>query len=517
MVIASKIKRAVGYIRVSDPKQTGERHSSLETQESRYLNYCHQNHHSPVSTFTDVISGRRDDRKEYLRMLEFAKQGGADVIVVQYLDRFGRNPREILRRYWELQDLGVEVVATDEDIREELVLLVRAGVAGAESRKNSERVRANMGTAVNKGIHVGRPPYGLRSIKDIKGTTVTVHWELDPVEAPIAREMYQMAVEENLGYKAIADKLTSKGYKAHGGRPFAAYTIERILSNPALMGTLVYGRKPRKGNPKMNIVEIPHFFSAILSEEEWQKLKERRSIRGETPKGRAHSSEYLLSGTAKCGHCGGPMVGKASYSYKGKQYRNYYCSRATRSRGLCSVYNGHAANKLETAILKYLGEFSDPIRVRQYLTATERQDTEKYEVELKQVEKRLVELEMQFLTQLDGLLKRKVLTEQEFTKANETARSQKAELEARKEELNRLLSRARASEAMIQKVPQAIKTFVEAFQSLDIRQQKAQLQTILKAATVYKDGRIELEFRGGIFKTFYRVGLLSRDQSYTVS
>jgi hypothetical protein len=44
-------------------------------------------------------------------------------------------------------------------------------------------------------------------------------------------------------------------------------------------------------------------------------------------------------------------------------------------------------------------------------------------------------------------------------------------------------------------VPQAIKTFVEAFQSLDVRQQKAQLQTILKAATVYKDGRIELEFR----------------------
>ena len=77
-----------------------------------------------------------------------------------------------------------------------------------------------MGTAIGKGIHVGRPPYGLRSMKDIKGTTVTIHWELDPVEAPIAREMYRLAVEENLGYKAIADKLTSQGYQAHGGRPF---------------------------------------------------------------------------------------------------------------------------------------------------------------------------------------------------------------------------------------------------------------------------------------------------------
>jgi hypothetical protein len=45
-------------------------------------------------------------------------------------------------------------------------------------------------------------------------------------------------------------------------------------------------------------------------------------------------------------------------------------------------------------------------------------------------------------------------------------------------------------------VREAVKTFVQAFQGLEPRQQKAQLQTILKAATVYKDGRIELEFRG---------------------
>jgi hypothetical protein len=74
------------------------------------------------------------------------------------------------------------------------------------------------------------------------------------------------------------------------------------------------------------------------------------------------------------------------------------------------------------AKLKYLGEFSDPIKVRQYLALTEKQDTEKYDVELKSVEKRLPELELQFLNQLDGLLRRMVLTDQEFAKANEKAR-----------------------------------------------------------------------------------------------
>jgi ABC-type anion transport system duplicated permease subunit len=190
------------------------------------------------------------------------------------------------------------------------------------------------------------------------------------------------------------------------------------------------------------------------------------------------------------------MVGKAGYSYKGKQYRNYYCSNATKSKGLCSTYNGHAASKLEGAILKYLGEFSDPIRVREYLAMTEKQGTEKYEVELKQIDKRLADLDAQFLSQLDGLLKRKVINEQEFTKANTAARSQKAELEVRKEALSKLLSQAKASEALIERVPKAIKTFEEAFQNLELRQQKAQLQTILKAARIYKDGKIELEFRG---------------------
>ena len=143
-----------------------------------------------------------------------------------------------------------------------------------------------------------------------------------------------------------------------------------------------------------------------------------------------------------------------------------------KSRGLCSIPNGHSAPKLETAILQYLGEFSDPKRVRQYLAMAERQDTEKYEAELKGIEKRLTELEVQFLSQLDGLLKRQILTEEEFVKANEKARAEKADLEARKLEVSRKLQQVRETETLIERVPRAIKAFEEAFQDLDIRQQR---------------------------------------------
>ncbi|MGB8830289.1 MAG: recombinase family protein, partial [Dehalococcoidales bacterium] len=221
--------KAVGYLRVSSVGQTGERHSSLETQEAHFRQYCQRRGHVPVTTFTDVVTGRRDDRKEYRRMVEYVHGGGANVIVVQFLDRFGRNPREILRRYWELEEAGVKVVATDEDIGEELVLLLKAGMAGAESHRTSLRVRANMGRAVSKGVHAARPPYGLRPIRAINVGKVSVRWELNPDEEPAVREMCRLAVEENLGYKAIGDKITSMGYRARGGRPFAAFTVQNIL------------------------------------------------------------------------------------------------------------------------------------------------------------------------------------------------------------------------------------------------------------------------------------------------
>ena len=483
-------KGAVGYLRVSGAGQTGERHSSLDTQRARFQEFCDRENHLPVATFVDVLSGRRDDRKEYRRMVDYVLGGGAEVVVVQFLDRFGRNPREILQRYWELQDHGVSVVATDEDIKEELLLLIKAGIAGAESRRTSERVRANMGRAVQKGVHAARAPYGLRRAYEGKA----VRWELDTIEAPVVREMYELAVDQNLGFKSIADRLAARGYHARGGRAFASYTVQRILNNEALVGTLSYGKRPRKGNPQQEVVRVPDFFPAILSAEEWRLLEERLSIRRESSRGKTYASVYLLSGIARCGNCGGPMVGKVGALRKGKRYRNYWCSRALMSRARCSTYNGHSAPKLEKAILEYLGRFSEPELVREHMAAAERKEMDRNDKELRRVERGLTDLEAQFSKHLD-LLRRGVLNEGEFTKANGSIRSDRAALETRRQELEQWIGTQRDKVAAAERIPVEIKSFLEDMQGIEPRLQKAQLQTILKRAHVYREGRIELEFR----------------------
>ena len=54
----------------------------------------------------------------------------------------------------------------------------------------------------------------------------------------------------------------------------------------------------------------------------------------------------------------------------------------------------------------------------------------------------------------------------------------------------------RDMEVQVAAVPVRVRSFLEDFQGMDIRRAKAILQGIIKAAHIFSDGRIELEFRG---------------------
>ena len=160
---------------------------------------------------------------------------------------------------------------------------------------------------------------------------------------------------------------------------------------------------------------------------------------------------------------------------------------------MCAHYNGHSAPRLETAVLEYLGQFSDPEMVKRHIEAADREEMSTRESELKDVETGLAELDAQF-TQNLGFLRRGVLNEQEFVKANNMARDQQSAFQESKETLARWIEEQTGREETIERVPGMIKTFLEDFHIMEPRVQKAHLQTILKAAHVSRD-KIELEFR----------------------
>ena len=91
---------AVGYFRVSSPGHAGARHVSLESQVTQFHSYCLANDLEPVKTFTDIASGRKNNRQEYRSMLDYVTMEHIGNVVVSFLDRFGRNPQELLPLRW---------------------------------------------------------------------------------------------------------------------------------------------------------------------------------------------------------------------------------------------------------------------------------------------------------------------------------------------------------------------------------------------------------------------------------
>jgi len=103
MVTSITQKHFVGYIRVSSERQAKEDRSSLGTQEARIRAEVSNRDGILVKIFREVESGKRDDRPEYQQMLRYVLDEDVDVVLVQFLDRFGRNPKELLSRIWVLE------------------------------------------------------------------------------------------------------------------------------------------------------------------------------------------------------------------------------------------------------------------------------------------------------------------------------------------------------------------------------------------------------------------------------
>ena len=188
------------------------------------------------------------------------------------------------------------------------------------------------------------------------------------------------------------------------------------------------------------------------------------------------------------------MTGKTGSSYKGRVYRSYQCVRAKKSKEDCTYHNGHNAKRIEPAVLEYLGQFSDPAQVARLLKEAGATELNRKKTELTKLDRRLKSLDSDFHKNLD-YLKRGLLNEEEFSKANVERRDERATLEMRLAELREELHRPEINRESITSLPARITSFVESFEQLEVPKAKAMLQMILKGAYVWTDGRVELEFR----------------------
>jgi DNA invertase Pin-like site-specific DNA recombinase len=118
-----------------------------------------------VLEIEETGSGARNDRPGLRRLMEAARRGKVDAVLVWKLDRFGRSALDVLGNIRELDGLGVRFIATTQgiDIRpggdamSRLILGVLASVAEFERDLIRDRTKLGMRRARAAGKHVGRP------------------------------------------------------------------------------------------------------------------------------------------------------------------------------------------------------------------------------------------------------------------------------------------------------------------------------------------------------------------------
>jgi DNA invertase Pin-like site-specific DNA recombinase len=138
----------IGYTRVSTVAQTLAQQNAALTAAG------------VTRTFSDTMSGARDDRPGLEALLDYVREG--DTVVVWKLDRLGRNTLHILETVKRLTERRITLVSTTDGIDSStaagrMVIGVLASMAEFERELVKERTALKRETTRANGTKFGRP------------------------------------------------------------------------------------------------------------------------------------------------------------------------------------------------------------------------------------------------------------------------------------------------------------------------------------------------------------------------
>jgi DNA invertase Pin-like site-specific DNA recombinase len=143
--------KSILYYRVSTAAQ-GRSGLGLEAQQAAVEQFCQARGCDVLAQFTEVESGKRNDRPELAKAMHRAKVTGATLVIAK-LDRLSRNAAFLLQ----LQESGVRFVAADMPEACNLTIGILALVAQQEREAISARTKAALAAARARGQRLGNP------------------------------------------------------------------------------------------------------------------------------------------------------------------------------------------------------------------------------------------------------------------------------------------------------------------------------------------------------------------------
>lgn len=315
--------RVAAYARVSTGKE--KQVSSYRGQVEYYDALIKSN---PNWKFAGVYSDlgksglSAEKRPGFLQMIEDAKAGNIDVILVKSISRFARNCLEAQQYVHILKEYGVEVRFAREmlstfDPHSEMVFNFLTAVAEEQSRSISENTVWSLKKLAEKGIrHIGSNR--VLGYDEIDGA-------LTPNEQAWIPKLIFTLYAEGKTYVEIADELEEKeAVRLRSNGRFTPSQIQRILRNEIYVGDRRIQKQPhidfKTKKPKWG-EEYESFYvqddhESIVSREIWDTAQRRLDeTKDQRDNGiyRKHGSHFLF-GRIFCGECGEPMIRRVDKS-----------------------------------------------------------------------------------------------------------------------------------------------------------------------------------------------------------
>lgn len=181
----SSMLRAAIYARFSSDKQ---RDASIEDQVAAGNRYAAMRGYEVVAVYADyAISGRSDDRPQFLQMIDDAKKGLFDVVIVWKIDRFARNMMDQFHYEREMKLHNVTLESCQENISGNTIEAdINKSVLALAAQLRSHQIgvdtmRGLLGKA-EQCQYLGVWRFGYSH----DGDTIT----LDPATAPLAEKVH---------------------------------------------------------------------------------------------------------------------------------------------------------------------------------------------------------------------------------------------------------------------------------------------------------------------------------------
>lgn len=326
----------------------------------------------------DGYSGVDFKRPAFRRMIDDAKKGVIDTILVKDLSRLGRDyigVGDYLEQIFPV--LGIRFIAVNSNYDSSkyvgrtmgLDMAVSNLVNALYSRDISKKVKAGIHTRWNQGISTtGRPPYGY-----IKDNSAVGGWRVDDEAAEVVKTIFEKAAtgwtslmiaghlnENNIDTPSLhREKLNQFGGKrkvADSECLWDASKINKIIHRYEYTGAFVQNQREsmRVGShitravPKHKQVVIENGHEAIISAELYEKAQLSIKFMS-TPKFKTENN-YPLRGKMRCGTCK-LALNRVEHAYDAV----YFCSHKSRSGRKSKCCDKHmSASEIDSAVYRAL-------------------------------------------------------------------------------------------------------------------------------------------------------------------